>query len=110
YLTYGCAIERPKFAILLFASACSRCLKQKPRTALCLVDPDFQKTRRRNVAMLIAKVMRLAHARGELFIVVAQFGKHIHRADEIRLVVLYALQAANLADRSHCRSTQLANT
>jgi len=60
--------------------------------------------------MLIAKVMRLAHARGELFIVLAQLGKHIQRGDEVRVVVLYALQAGDLANRPHCRAAQLANT
>ena len=59
--------------------------------------------------MLIAKVMRLAHARGELFIVVAQLSKHIHRGDEVRVVVLYALQAGDLANRPHCRAAQLAD-
>jgi hypothetical protein len=54
--------------------------------------------------------MRLAQVRRQLFVVIAQFGEHIHRRNEIRIIVRNALQAADVADRMQSRAADLANT
>ena len=63
----------------------------------------------RDIAVLVAKVMRLAQARHQLSVVVAQLGEHIQGRDEIGVVVHDALQAADVADRAQRRAADLAN-
>ena len=53
---------------------------------------------------------RLAHVCRELFVVLAQFGKHIQRRHEIRVVVENALQTCNVPDRTHRRTADFADT
>jgi len=58
----------PKAALLLPRSSS---FEQKPSAPLGLVDPNFQETCCRDIAMLLAKVMRLAHVSNQLLVVVA---------------------------------------
>ena len=53
---------------------------------------------------------RLAHVCRELFVVLAEFGKHIQRRHEIRVVVENALQTCNVPDRKHRRTADFADT
>jgi hypothetical protein len=49
--------------------------------------------------MFIAKTVRLAQVRGQLFVVVAQFGEHIHGCDIIRFIVEDALEPADMSNQ-----------
>jgi hypothetical protein len=51
----------------------------------------------------------LAQARRQLLVVVAQFGEHIQRRDEVGVVVQHALQAADMADRAQRGAANLAD-
>src|SRR5690242_8825640 len=53
--------------------------------------------------------MRLPEVRGELLVVVAELGEHVHRRDKIGIVVEHALQAADVTNRPHGGATDLAN-
>src|SRR5262249_8985267 len=74
-------------------------LIEEPPPALGLVDPVLDQARRGHIPMLVAQVMRLAQMRDELEIVLAQLRQHVERRHEIGVVVLDALQAADMADR-----------
>src|SRR5215471_12055599 len=73
--------------------------EQEPCTPLGLIDPDLQQACGGNIPVLLAKVVCLADVCYELFVVLAQFGKHIHRRNKLRIIVRNALQAADVADR-----------
>ncbi len=79
-------------------------LEQEPYAPLGLVDPVLKQARGRNIAMLVTQPVRLAHARRELPIVVAQLGQHILRRYVVCVVVEDPLEAANLTDRTQRRS------
>jgi hypothetical protein len=49
----------------------ARSLEEVPRTPFRFVDPDFQQTRRRHVAVLFAHAVRFAHVVGKVCIVLA---------------------------------------
>src|ERR1700730_7969406 len=85
-------------------------LEQEPCAPLGLIDPVFQQACGGNVAVLVAKAMRLAQVRDELLIVVAQLGQHIQGRDEICVIVQDPLQTADVADRAQRRAADLANT
>ena len=84
-------------------------LVEEPRPLLGLVDPLLDQAGRRDVAALLADAVRLAKARREPAVVLAQFGEHVVRIDEVRVVVLDALQTRNLADRLDRRPADLAD-
>jgi hypothetical protein len=44
--------------------------------------------------------MGLAQPHGQLFVILAQFGQHIERGDEVRIVVEDVLQSGDVADRA----------
>src|SRR4030095_3848456 len=52
-------------------------LVQEPDAPLGLVDPDLDQAGRRHVVVLLADGVRLAHARGELLVVVAPLRQHV---------------------------------
>src|SRR5262249_58003983 len=76
------------------------CLEQEPDAPFRLVDPVLQQARGRDIAMLLAQIVRLAHVRRQPQVVLAQLGEHVQGRDVIRLVVEQALQAGGLADRA----------
>ena len=53
--------------------------------------------------------MRRPHFGDQLFVVVAQLCEHIQRGHELCIVVLDALQAADLADRAYGHASDLAH-
>src|SRR5215468_11673719 len=84
-------------------------LEQEPGAPLSLIDPDLDQARARHIAVLVAKPMRLPEVCGKLLVVVAELGKHVHRCDEIGIVVEDALQTTDVADGTHGGATNLAN-
>ena len=60
--------------------------------------------------MLFAKAMRLAQMCRQLRVVVAHLGEHIHRRDEISVVVEDALQTSYVPDGAQRHAADLANT
>src|SRR6266850_580837 len=85
-------------------------LEQEPRATLGLIDPVFQQARGGNVAVFVAKAVDLAQVVCQLLVVIAQLGKHIHRRDEIGIIVQHALQAADVADRMQGGAADFSNT
>ena len=83
--------------------------EQEPRPPLGLVDPVLEQARARDVVVLVAESVRLAHVRGELLVVLTQLCQHVERRDIVRVVVQDALHAADLADRAQGRTTDLAH-
>jgi len=55
--------------------------------------------------MLVAHIVGLAHAIGELSIVLAQLRQHVERRDVFRVIVHYALQTRDMANGAQRRST-----
>jgi hypothetical protein len=77
----------------------SRGLIQEPRTPLGLVYPVLDQTGTRNIAVLIAQVVRRTQAFRQRQIVLAQFGKHIKWIDVRCVVVAYSLCASDVPNR-----------
>src|SRR5579859_5294247 len=84
-------------------------LEQEPGAPLRFVDPDFEQAGGCDVAMLVAKLVRLAHARGERSVVFAQLGEHVGRLDVVRVIVENALRLRYLTDRLQGGSAHFAN-
>src|ERR1700738_3338949 len=59
--------------------------------------------------MLVAKTMRSAQVGRQLLVVVAQLGEHVQGRNVIGVVIQKTLQTANVADRTQCRSADLAD-
>src|SRR5438093_8051385 len=55
----------------------TRSFEKEPGPSLGFIDPNFDETRCRNVAMFIAHIVRLAQARSQSLVVVLQLGKHV---------------------------------
>src|SRR5437773_5115494 len=87
----------------------TRGFKEKPRSTLGFIDPNFDQTRGGNVAMLVAHVVSLTKARGQLFVVVGQLSEHVQRLDVFRIVIEDALSARDLSDRMQCKSAEFTN-
>src|ERR1700704_4945795 len=83
--------------------------EQEPRTPLGFVDPDFDQAGGGNVTMLFAYVVGLTEARRKGLVVFAQFGEHVRRFYVFGVIVEYALEAGDVADRPQRRASQLAN-
>ena len=77
---------RPEVARAKPSLPVARSLEQKPGAPLGFIDPVLQQTRRGDIAVLVAKIVRFAHAGGELLVVVAKLGEHVERRDKIRVV------------------------
>src|SRR5258706_2105542 len=60
--------------------------------------------------MLVAHIVGLANAIGELSMVLAQLRQHVERRDVFRVVVQYALQTRDVANGAQRGSTELAHT
>src|SRR5882724_2762051 len=90
------------------AVAATRRLEEEPHAAFRLVDPGLDQAGTRHIPMSVAESVRFAKTRRELFVVVAQLCKHIERRNVLRIVVRNALEAGNVADRTQCRSADLA--
>src|SRR5258705_13976611 len=84
-------------------------LVEEPDSPLRLVDPDLDQACRRHVAMLVAGDVGLAHPRGERLVVFAQLREHVAGRHVIGVVVLHALEAADLTDRAQSRAAELAD-
>src|SRR5262252_7686524 len=84
-------------------------LEQEPGAPLGLVDPVLDQAGAGHVLVLVANRVSLAQARRQLLVVVAQFGKHIQRRDEVGVVVQHALQASDVADRAQRGAADLAH-
>src|SRR6202007_2557272 len=84
-------------------------LVEKPGTPLGLVDPDLDQARGRDVAALVAHVVRLAQPGGQRLVVFAQLGEHVGGLDILRIVIADALHAGDMTDRAQRRAADLAN-
>src|SRR6516164_2486814 len=84
-------------------------LEQEPGAPLGLVDPVLDQAGAGHVLVLVANRVGLAQARRQLLVVVAQLREHVQRCDEIGVVVEYALQAGDVADRAQRRAADLAD-
>src|ERR1700751_1970268 len=91
-----------------FASA-ARGLEQEPGAPLGFIDPVFQQACARHVAVLVAEVVDLPHARGELLVVVAKLGQHVLGRHVIGVIVQDTLQAADVSDGPQGGAADLAN-
>jgi len=47
----------------------ARCLEKEPSSSLCFIDPNFDQTRRGDVAVFLTHVVGLAETRGQGFVV-----------------------------------------
>ena len=86
-----------------------RRFKKEPHPLFGLIDPVFQQARGRDVAMLVAEIVNLAHGADQLQIIVSQFGQHVVGRDVLRIIVQDSRLAADLADRSEGHATDLAH-
>ena len=68
----------------------ARRLEQEPGSLLGLIEKSFEKARRRDVFVVVADLMRVAHGLGHRLIVFQQFGKHAVRRNEFLVIVLDA--------------------
>ena len=59
--------------------------------------------------MILANAMSLAQTRCERLVVLAQFCEHVFRLDILGVIVQHALQPGDVADRSDCQTSCLAN-
>src|SRR5215469_18202549 len=84
-------------------------LEQEPGAPLGLVDPVLDQAGAGHVLVLVANRVGFAQARRQLLVVVAQFGKHIQRRDEVGVVVQHTLQAGDVADRAQRGAADLAH-
>ena len=84
---------------------CRARLVQEPHAPLGLVDEILEKARGRDIVVLVADLVGLAHRGDHALIVLAQFGEHIERIDIGRVIVGEPLMARNVADRTQawCR-------
>src|SRR4029453_1678643 len=80
-------LPRPSRGAAGSAPSVAAGLEQEPGALFGLVDPVLEKTCRRYVAVLVAQVVHLAHALGEVLVVLAQLGQHVLRRDELGVVV-----------------------
>src|SRR6516162_2750678 len=87
----------------------TRGFEQEPGTALRLVDPNLNQACSGDIAVFIAQIVRLAHARYQLLIVVTQFGEHVLWRNEIRVIVGDALQTSDVADRTQRSAANFAH-
>src|SRR5262245_25689389 len=92
------APPRRTASLLKLSSGITCGLEQEPSPPLSLIDPDLDEACARHIGVLIAKPMHLPQICGELLVVVTELGEHIHRRDEIGIIVEHALQAADVAD------------
>jgi hypothetical protein len=83
-------------------------LEQEPAASLGLVQPVLDQAGGDDIVIFLAQGVEFAQARGQIAIVVAQFGQHVLRVDEGRVIVQHALVAGDMADRADRRSAQLA--
>src|SRR4030095_10930412 len=106
-VTYGITIS---FLVSDFSSMPppSR-FEQEPGAAFGFVDPDFDQARGRDIAMLVANVVRLAQTRGQSLVVLRQFSKHIQGLDILGVVIEHALGPRDLSARSQRDSARLAH-
>src|SRR5215475_5404419 len=74
-------------------------LEEEPASTLGFVDPHFDQARRRDVAPLVADVVRLAQARRQRTVVLAQLRDHVGWLDIVGIVVSDALYPADVSDR-----------
>src|SRR5262249_49471248 len=86
-----------------------RGFEQEPRAPLGFIDPYFDKTRRCDVAIFVAQIVRFAETRGERFVVVHQLGKHVQWLHVFGIVIQNPLSTRNLSNRMQRESTNLAN-
>jgi hypothetical protein len=62
----------------------------EPGSPLRFVYPDFQQARGRDVAVLVAEIVRFTLGRGQLLIVLAELGQHVERRHIIGVVIVDA--------------------
>src|SRR5262245_16957231 len=76
--------------------------------AFCLVDPNFYKTRGRNVLILLASRVCCTQRIDELPVIVTKLAHHLDGGDELVIVVFESLVSRDVADRSDRRAANLA--
>ena len=84
-------------------------LEQEPGAPLGFVDPDLDQARGGDVAVLVADVVRLAQARRERLVVLAQLGEHVLRLDVVGVVVDTRCSPGDVADRAERGAADLAD-
>src|SRR6185312_6681039 len=93
--------SRPSARLHLMTSriAPTACLVKEPHAPFVLIDPHFEQARGRHIVLLVAEVMRLAHARDQVLVVRSELGQHVEWIDIIGVIVWYALEPGDIADR-----------
>lgn len=79
-------------------------------TMFSLVDPVFCQAHRGDISMLVAHVAGLLQPSCEREIILVQFGQHIFRHHEIRVVILDMLYPGDLSDRADRRAAYLTSS
>src|SRR2546423_9921023 len=87
----------------------ARGFEEEPCSTLGFIDPNFDETRSRNVAMFIANVVRLTKTARERFIVLRQFREHVQRLDIFGVVIEHTLRPRDLSDRSERDAAKFSN-
>src|SRR5258708_17906351 len=90
------AQKRRKNRLLLCNAGC---LEQEPHAPLGFVDPILDQAGGCHVVVVVANRVRLAQARAQLLVVVAQLGEHVPRRSGIGVVVPHAVQLIHPSPR-----------
>src|SRR5271170_5356422 len=83
-------------------------LRQKPGTALSLVNPDLDQTGRGDVVVLFTYLVRRTHASRQIQIVRAKLSQHVLRRHVLLVVVLQPLMLRDVADGPESSSAEFA--
>jgi predicted ATPase len=77
----------------------TRGLIEKPRAMLCLVDPILHQTCPGDIACLVTEGMYPSKTDDQSPIVIQELREHVHRCDIALVVIGYALEPRNMANR-----------
>ena len=83
--------------------------KQKPRAPLGFINLAFDQTCGGDVASLVHHVVQRAQARRQFLIVLAQLSQHVEGFNVVRIIVLDALDAGDVADGAQREAADLAD-
>jgi hypothetical protein len=83
---------------------------QKPWARIGLVDPRLYQARTCDVAMLVARAMRLSMLPCQGQVVIAQLGEHVERIDSRGVIVADPLSPGEVGDGADRQSADLAHS
>jgi len=93
-------LQFPNEILALKLIRSTRCLEKEPGPSLRLIDPNFNETCGRNVAMFVANVVRFTKPRGQSSIVFRELRDHVQGLNVLGIVIEDTLSASDLPDRS----------